>query len=239
MPAELFCRATTPSRTASRRASVVPLTVAVHAAAIVAVLIAPLVADVQLPEPQRPQLAYTSVDLPKEPRLPATAPTHAQQSTTAAAPTHARTAPLEPPSEIRPEHGIAWTDDLVPFGPPGGFDGRRDGIGPDGISLPPARPAPAAVPVHVGGVIQPPRKIKDVRPIYPAIAQQSRVQGMVVLDALIGADGRVQNVRILQHQLLLDDAAVAAVRQWVFEPTRLNGEAVPVVMTVMVDFRLN
>ena len=71
MPADLFAPATSPSPAAPRRASIVPLTVAVHAAVLVAVLIAPLVAEVRFPEPQAARLAYTEVSLPKAPRVPA------------------------------------------------------------------------------------------------------------------------------------------------------------------------
>ena len=61
---------------------------------------------------------------------------------------------------------------------------------------------------------------------------------MVILEAVIGEDGRVRNVRVLRSIQLLDGAAVDAVRQWVFTPTLLNGQPVPVVMTVTVAFEL-
>ena len=78
----------------------------------------------------------------------------------------------------------------------------------------------------------------DVTPVYPPIAQSARVEGVVVLEVIIERDGRVRQAHVLQSIPLLDRAAVSAVEQWVFTPTRLNGEAVPVVMTVTVDFRL-
>jgi protein TonB len=82
-------------------------------------------------------------------------------------------------------------------------------------------------------------KLQDVPPIDPAIAQAARVQGMVILEATIGIDGRVQNARVLRSIPLLDEAALAAVRQWTFTPTTLNGVPVPVIMTVTVHFQLN
>ena len=103
---------------------------------------------------------------------------------------------------------------------------------------PAAKPEASGRPVRVGGQIKPPNKIRDVPPQYPAIAQASRVQGLVIIEATIGTDGRVQNTRILRSIALLDDAALEAVRQWVFEPTLLNGVAVPVIMTVTVNFSL-
>ena len=66
----------------------------------------------------------------------------------------------------------------------------------------------------------------------------ARIKGTVILEAVIGIDGTVRNVRVLRSVPLLDAAAVEAVRQWLFNPTRLNGEPVPVVMTVTVTFQL-
>jgi outer membrane biosynthesis protein TonB len=73
--------------------------------------------------------------------------------------------------------------------------------------------------VRAGGLIQPPRKIKNVAPIYPTNAQSLRVQGKVILEALIGLDGRVDHVPGSPAVALLTDPAVSAVRQWVLTPT--------------------
>jgi len=67
---------------------------------------------------------------------------------------------------------------------------------------------------------------------------RARVAGMVVLEATIDARGKVVDVRVLRSVPLLDQAAIDAVRQWEFTPTRLNGMAVPVVLTVTVNFTL-
>ena len=80
--------------------------------------------------------------------------------------------------------------------------------------------------------------MRHVPPVYPAIAQQARVEGIVIIEAIIGADGRVQQARVLRSKPLLDEAALDAVRQWVFTPTLLNGVPVPVIMTVTVNFTL-
>lgn len=96
----------------------------------------------------------------------------------------------------------------------------------------------APAPVRVGGGIQPPTKIVDVKPVYPPEAMASRPQGTVIIEATIGTDGTVQNAKVLRSIPLLDDAALAAVRQWRFTPTLVNGQPVPVVMTVAVNFRL-
>ena len=66
----------------------------------------------------------------------------------------------------------------------------------------------------------------------------SRVEGVVILDVIIDDHGTVTSTRVLKSVALLDQAAIDAVRQWRFTPARLNGEAIPIVMTVTVSFRL-
>ena len=70
------------------------------------------------------------------------------------------------------------------------------------------------------------------------MAQQARVQGVVIIEATIGVDGSVDSARVLRSVPLLDEAALEAVRQWVYTPTLLNGVPVPVIMTVTVQFTL-
>ena len=100
-------------------------------------------------------------------------------------------------------------------------------------------PAAAQVPVRVGGDIKEPRRIHDVKPVYPDIAQQAGVQGIVIIEAIIGTDGAVESARVLRPVPLLDQAALDAVTQWRYSPTLLNGQPVNVVMTVTVTFSLN
>ena len=95
-----------------------------------------------------------------------------------------------------------------------------------------------AAPVRVGGNIKTPTKTKDAKPIYPPIAQSARVQGVVIIEATIGPDGRVKDAKVLRSIPLLDQAALDAVKQWQFTPTLLNGVPVPVIMTVTVNFTL-
>lgn len=104
----------------------------------------------------------------------------------------------------------------------------------------PARPAPPGTAeeaaVRVGGDISEPKKVIDASPVYPDLARSARLAGKVILEVVIGPDGKVQSVKILQSVPALDEAAVAAVKRWVFEPTILNGVAVPVLMTVSLKF---
>ena len=74
--------------------------------------------------------------------------------------------------------------------------------------------ASEALPVRVGGNIPFPRQVKDVRPVDPPAAQQARVQGMVIVEATIGAGGKIRDAVVRRSIPLLDDAALTAVRQW-------------------------
>jgi protein TonB len=102
----------------------------------------------------------------------------------------------------------------------------------------PLTTASGAQPVRVGGQIRAPMQIRKVNPEYPPIAQSARVQGVVILEALIDEQGKVADARVLRSIPLLDQAAIDAVRQWEYTPTLLNGAPVPVIMTVTVQFTL-
>ena len=93
--------------------------------------------------------------------------------------------------------------------------------------------------VRIGGNIKEPRKLRDVRPVYPEIARAAGVQGVVIIEAPIDAAGAVETARVLRSVPLLDEAALDAVRQWLFTPTLLNGVPTPVVMTLTVSFKLD
>lgn len=92
--------------------------------------------------------------------------------------------------------------------------------------------------VRVGGDIKPPRKIKDVRPVYPKEAKDAGIQGVVILEVVIDPAGRVSRVDVARSIPELDQAAVDAVQEWEFEPTYVKGKAVSVEMTVTVNFTL-
>jgi TonB family protein len=91
-------------------------------------------------------------------------------------------------------------------------------------------------PIRVGNDVPVPRKTKDVRPTLPPEAQIAGVKGAVVLEATIEPDGRVSNARVIRSVPLLDAAAIAAVRQWEYTSTLIEGRAVPVIMTVTANF---
>ena len=90
--------------------------------------------------------------------------------------------------------------------------------------------------LRVGGDIKAPRKIKDVKPVYPPAAREAGINGVVIIEVKIGTDGRVEEGQVLKSIPLLDEAALDAVKQWQFEPTLLNGAPVPIMMTVTINF---
>lgn len=104
-----------------------------------------------------------------------------------------------------------------------------------------APPAPTGpVPIRVGGNIRPPRKLKDVKPIYPDSMREAGREGVVTIDAVIGRDGSVTTAHVTSADVHPDlaIAALDAVRQWKFAPTLLNGNPVDVVMSVSISFTL-
>jgi protein TonB len=108
------------------------------------------------------------------------------------------------------------------------------------LSIAPSAKGSAGVVRVESGRIREPKKIKDVHPIYPDSAKQARLQGLVILECLIGPDGKVRFARILRGTApVLDAAALQAVRQWEYTPTLLDGRPMPVFMTVTVNFRLS
>jgi protein TonB len=206
------------------------LSIVVHAGIVAALVISPALATDVLPEVQR-----TTAFILVRPEMPAQPPPPVQRR---AAPPSTAAAPVVEPEGVEPEppevfEPAALVVGVIPwFGVPAGE--AIVGGGP----LPPASPPEAKGPVRIGGVVRPPAKIRHVAPIYPPIALAARKEGLVILEALVGEDGEVREVRVLRSDALFDDAAVQAVRQWKFTPTRLNGEPVPVVMTVTVGFSL-
>jgi TonB family protein len=98
---------------------------------------------------------------------------------------------------------------------------------------------PSQAPIRVGGDVPEPKKVKDVRPVYPAEAQAAKVQGIVILEIVVGTNGSVVRTRVLRSVPLLDQAAIDAASQWEFTPTLLNNMPVEVVMTVTVNFTLS
>ena len=100
-----------------------------------------------------------------------------------------------------------------------------------------ARELGSTEPIRLAGT-NAPRKVKDVPPTYPPAAVAAGAQGTVVLEAVVGVEGAVTDVKVIRSMPGLDDAATAAVRQWQYTPPLLAGVPVPVIMTVTVNFTM-
>jgi protein TonB len=116
------------------------------------------------------------------------------------------------------------------------------------VSIPPPPPPPPPAPDGtVSGLLTPvridsgmstPVKTRDVRPVYPEQARLAGVSGVVIIEADIDQTGGVASAHVIRSIPLLDQAALDAVKQWRFTPTLLNGQPVPVTMTVAVNFAM-
>jgi periplasmic protein TonB len=220
-----------------------PISLTLHAIALVAIVVVPLLTQAELPEPAAAVNAFfvepaAAPPPPPPPPPPAPRAASAPRAVQPVTPADAKfTAPVDVPDQIKPEAGL---DVGVPGGVAGGVEGGVPGGVVGGVvgGLPEAPPPPVQA-VRVGGQIKEPKKIKNENPTYPDIAKQARVQGIVILECTISPQGKVTDVKILRGIPLLDQAAVDAVKQWVYTPTLLNGVPVPVIMTVTVNFKLN
>jgi len=123
--------------------------------------------------------------------------------------------------------------------------------GPGDLGIFGAVPAPALPPVvkaasapltpqriRVGGIVQQANLIRKVQPVYPTLAKQARIQGAVHFTAIIGKDGAIQKLQLINGHPLLVEAARRAVSQWQYKATLLNGEPVEVVTEIDVNFAL-
>jgi periplasmic protein TonB len=151
--------------------------------------------------------------------------------------------------ELPAASGVQGVVGGVPGGVPGGVGGGVIGgiIGSVPTAAPPPPPPPkveAPKPVtpqriRVGGNVQAALAIRAPKPAYPPLAKQARIQGVVKLNAVIGKDGAIQDLKAVSGHPLLVPAALEAVRQWLYKPTLLNGEPVEVVTVIDVNFTLS
>jgi len=122
-----------------------------------------------------------------------------------------------------------------------GVDGVNNGAlaGIASSPLAPLTPGSAgpAMPVRVGGQVKPPRVIYSLQPEYPDIAKLTNVEGTVVLDAVIDTAGNVVNARVISGPALLRKPALDSVKQWKYEPSKLDGQPTSVEMVVSIQFK--
>jgi protein TonB len=158
--------------------------------------------------------------------------------------------PVQVPSGILPEMKAPSPDLLAGLsGPatPGDPNGVPYGTGIDLAQIPkpelpkpaPQPPVPAMrAPLRVGGKVQAAKIVHQVTPIYPPLARQARISGIVRLEAVISHSGMIESLQVMSGHPLLTQAALDAVRQWVYQPTLLNGVPVEVLTQIEVNFKL-
>lgn len=233
-----------PERRPMIRAIALPSAIVAHAVALTILIMAPLMKVGDLP-------AVDVSNIIVAPALPSTPlPPPKARAGNPGARIKARRAPLgaADPWRLAPvaiPDGIVEEAGFGADGMPGGIDGGVDygtdaGILSDiagaGFYAPLGEPAEPVV--RAVGDVKPPRLVRRIEPDYPAIAREARIEGIVILEATTDVFGRVTGVRVLRSIPLLDEAALAAVRQWVYEPIMVNGRPRPVTFTVTVRFVL-
>jgi protein TonB len=219
-----------------RHNSAVVISVLAHVAAIAAYVLMSIVAPEAFPMPHRDIALPEFVKVAPPPPPPTPRPPQPAQPQTTVPP---GAAPLVAQEGIREETGLEQVrPDTYE---PGIVDGAPAGTGLS-VAEPPPPPPPAPEPkwpVRLHSGIAAPRKIADALPVYPPIAQATHTAGIVIVEVVISERGEVTSAKILRSIPLLDAAALDAVKKWRFEPARLNGDAIPIVMTVTVNFQLN
>jgi protein TonB len=251
------------SRVSSSRTRIgaVPVSMALHGVAICAALVLSSLNRVNsAPPPRRPPLTTVRVDSrsggaaaqpPKgDGRPPAPAPVRVP-ARHAVAPSHVAPIPVPISTTDSLPTAETFTPTIADGAPPvvdtlpgssPGTGGCPDCIGDD-PGGDPRGPRSASAgdgsggPIRISEIIGP-RRIRYVVPTYPDLARRIRAEGDVALDCTIGPDGVVRDVRILTGNPLFHEAARAAVLRWAYTPTRLNGQAISVLLTVTVRFRL-
>jgi protein TonB len=137
-------------------------------------------------------------------------------------------------AELPPEAPVAAGGVL------GGVDsGLLGGLGAGpAVAAPPPPPPKQTQRIKLGGQVVAAKLLAQPQPVYPPLARQARIQGNVVLHAIIDKDGRVGELQVISGHPLLVQAALEAVRNWRYQPTQLNGDPVEVDTTITVSFVL-
>jgi protein TonB len=130
----------------------------------------------------------------------------------------------------------------VAGGTPGGVLGGIIGAVAAPQFAPPPPPPPKVVTpkrITIGGNVQQAKLVRQPKPVYPPLAKQARISGVVHLAAVISKDGTIQDLKVISGHPLLIPSALEAVKQWVYQPTLLNGEPVEVSTQIDVNFTLS
>ena len=232
-----------PESHVTRRSTTLTVSIVVHVVLIAACIVVPLLMEQAIPEPADAGRAFfvepaTVAPPPPPPPPPAAGPR--PQAVRPPAPVQEAkfVAPIDVPQEL-PQPDESFDS----FGVEGGVAGGVEGGVPGGVvggvvgGIP---SAPAAPPrVRVGGQILAPKLVNKVAPVYPELAKMSRAGGIVIIEAVVGTDGRVKDTKVLRGHALLDASATEAVRQWRYQPLLLNGVPTEFVLVVTVVFNIS
>lgn len=239
MPRDLFVQTVTPAIAPARSKWTIAGSFIAHLAVVLVMVIVPIVSTTAGPAIVR---GVHLVVVPPPPMIPPSPPPPAVriEKTTPievdqnAAPIEAGTRLTEEPVAVTSGRASEMPSLIGSVGPgvPGAF-----AQGPGGVTL--TAPPKVTAPIRPGGDVKPPQRTSYVAPVYPQIAQAAKIEGMVILEAIIDESGVVRDVKVLRSIPLLDKAAIDAVSKWRYTPTRLNGTAVSIIMTVTVMFNLN
>jgi protein TonB len=239
MPEVLLGGVSDSSRT-GRRWSLLPVSIVAHGCAAVASIVIPLLADIAPPPLYRMAPSFIHAASVKALEVPVARGD--ARGPSRAAPTDAPgrlPTSTEPPTPTGGGNDPGVTPRGIETGAIGGFGPIGETVAGDPPALPdPPAPQPRRV-VTVGGAISAPRKIAGLAPQYPAIARNARVEGTVILEAVINERGAIERLKVLRSVPLLDTAAMDAVSEWRYTPTLLNNVPVPVLMTITVTFSLH
>jgi protein TonB len=232
---------TEPEKHAGRTSTTMLISVLLHTALIIAIAILPLLFYDALPSQEALKAFFVAPLEVAPPPPPPPPPPAGARAVVRAAPrvappqTQGFVAPVEVPNEIKPEEGL---DLGVEGGVAGGVEGGVPGGVVGGVvgGLPSEAPPPPARVVRIGGQIAQPKLIRQVKPVYPDLAVQSRVSALVILEAEVDTRGHVKTVKVLRGHPLFDESAMEAVKQWRYQPLLLNGEPTGFILTVTVNF---
>ena len=138
--------------------------------------------------------------------------------------------------------GVGGVMGGIPGGVAGGTPGGVLGGIIGSVAAPPPPPPPKVVTpkrITIGGNVQQAKLVRQPKPVYPPLAKQARISGVVHLAAVISRDGTIQDLKVISGHPLLIPSALEAVKQWVYQPTLLNGEPVEVSTQIDVNFTLS